>query len=71
MPMTAAITENHVEEAAVSWLADLGYAVAWGPDMEPDGSSPERGSYFARCSISRSRTSRWSAAVKPSSSRTG
>ena len=41
----AAFTESHVEEAALEWLAGLGYAVLHGPDISPDGSTPERGSY--------------------------
>ncbi len=43
--MTAYLSENHVEECVASWLAELGYSGAWGPDIEPDGSAPERGSY--------------------------
>ena len=38
-------SESHVEEAALEWLAGLGYAVLYGPDISPDGSRPERGSY--------------------------
>lgn len=38
-------TESHVEEAALEWLAGLGYAVLHGPDISPDGSTPERVSY--------------------------
>ena len=41
----AGFTESHVEEAALEWLAGLGYAVLYGPDISPDGSMPERGSY--------------------------
>jgi type I restriction enzyme R subunit len=37
--------ENHVEEAALAWLADLGYATANGLDIGPDGSVPERANY--------------------------
>ena len=37
--------ESHVEEAALEWLSGLGYAVAHGPDISPDGSKPERVSY--------------------------
>jgi type I restriction enzyme R subunit len=43
--MNAKFTENHVEEAALSWLEGLGYAVLHGPDISPDGGSPERASY--------------------------
>ena len=38
-------SESVVEEAALEWLAGLGYAVAHGPDIGPEGSVPERGSY--------------------------
>lgn len=41
----AGLTESHVEEAALSWLAGLGYAALHGPDISPDGPSPERISY--------------------------
>lgn len=37
--------ESHVEDAALSWLEELGYSVAHGPDIGPDGTSPERASY--------------------------
>src|SRR4051812_48194702 len=37
--------ESHVEEAALVWLAELGYATASGLDIGPDGGAPERGSY--------------------------
>ena len=38
-------SERHVEDAALSWLAELGYAVLHGPDISPDGPTPERISY--------------------------
>lgn len=38
-------TESHVEEAALEWLGGLGYAVRLGPDISPDGTTPERASY--------------------------
>ena len=41
----AGMTESEVEGAALQWLAGLGYAVAHGPDIGPEGSAPERGSY--------------------------
>lgn len=43
--MTTAFTESHVEEAALSYLAELGYAVLNGNKIAPDGPSPERQSY--------------------------
>ncbi len=39
------LTESEVEDAALEWLAGLGYTVAHGPDIGPEGSAPERGSY--------------------------
>ena len=39
------ISESEVEDAALAWLAGLGFAVLHGPDIGPEGSAPERGSY--------------------------
>jgi type I restriction enzyme R subunit len=41
----SAIAESDVEEAALTWLTELGYATANGPDIGPDGSAPERENY--------------------------
>ena len=41
----APFAESHVEEAALAWLAELGYATANGLDIGPDGGAPERASY--------------------------
>ena len=38
-------SESHVEDAALSWLAGLGYALLHGPDISPDGPTPERVNY--------------------------
>ena len=38
-------SERHVEDAALEWLSNRGYAVLHGPDIAPDGSTPERISY--------------------------
>lgn len=38
-------TESHVEDAALDWLAGLGYGVRHGPDISPDGPRPERVGY--------------------------
>ena len=39
------IAESHVEEAALAWLAELGYATIGGPEIGPDGPHPARASY--------------------------
>ena len=39
------ITEAVVEEAALAWLADLGWSVAHGPDIAPDTPTAERDDY--------------------------
>lgn len=36
------ITESTVEQAALGWLKELGYAYCHGADIAPDGPSPER-----------------------------
>jgi type I restriction enzyme R subunit len=38
-------TESVIEEAALQWLADLAYQVAFGPELAYDGAKPERASY--------------------------
>jgi type I restriction enzyme R subunit len=37
--------ESHVEEAALAWLAELGYGTANGINIGPDGDAPERANY--------------------------
>ncbi len=37
--------ESTIEEAALAWLRELGYATAYGPDLEPDGAAPERATF--------------------------
>ena len=39
------IAESEVEEAALDWLAGLGWSVAHGPDIEPDTPGEERSDY--------------------------
>jgi type I restriction enzyme R subunit len=39
------IAESHVEEAALAWLEEVGYGVANGLELGPDGSAPERTNY--------------------------
>jgi type I restriction enzyme R subunit len=46
--MPAAVTEDHVEQAALQWLAGLGWGVAHGPDISPPDArtpGPERDTY--------------------------
>ncbi len=38
-------TESDLEKAVLEWLEELGYSIAFGPDIAPDGESPERQSY--------------------------
>ena len=39
------MTEDQLEQEALGWLADLGYAHLYGPDIAFDGPSPERKDY--------------------------
>lgn len=39
---TAGMIESHVEQASLEWLAELGYATAYGPDVEPEKLGAER-----------------------------
>ena len=39
------LNESTVEEAVLSWLRELGWETAYGPDIAPDGPSPERSDY--------------------------
>lgn len=43
--MSSGIAESHVEEAALAWLGELGYATANGLEIGPDSIKPERASY--------------------------
>ncbi|MBK6744585.1 MAG: type I restriction endonuclease subunit R, partial [Hydrogenophilales bacterium] len=36
------MTEDQLEQEALGWLADVGYVTLYGPDIAPDGCSPER-----------------------------
>ncbi len=46
LPMTA-FTESEVEAAALEWLEGLGWHVAYGPDIGPDGPAAERADHGA------------------------
>ena len=39
------MTEDQLEQEALSWLQDVGYAVRSGVDIAPDGPAPERATY--------------------------
>ncbi|QIL43943.1 type I restriction endonuclease subunit R [Acidovorax sp. HDW3] len=39
------MTEDQLEQETLSWLADIGYAVRFGPDMAPDSAGAERNHY--------------------------
>jgi type I restriction enzyme R subunit len=39
------MTEDQLEQEALGWLADLGYAHLYGPDIAFDGKAPERKDY--------------------------
>ena len=38
-------TESDLENAVLEWLEELGYSIAFGPDVAPDGELKERESY--------------------------
>ncbi len=48
--------ESHVEEAALAWLAELGYTAVSGMDIGPDGAKAERASYGDVVLLGRLRT---------------
>ncbi len=39
------MTEDQLEQEALGWLTDVGYTHAFGPDIAPDGATPERANY--------------------------
>ncbi|ASV98998.1 type I restriction endonuclease subunit R [Paraburkholderia aromaticivorans] len=39
------MTEDQLEQEALDWLTETGYAHLYGPDIAPDGDSPERSDY--------------------------
>src|SRR3989344_5261709 len=49
-------TESDLENAVLEWLEDLGYSIAFGPDIAPDGELPERESYKDIVLVDRLRT---------------
>jgi type I restriction enzyme R subunit len=41
----ANITETTLEKTALDWFETLGWQIAFGPDISPDGSACERRDY--------------------------
>ena len=39
------MTEGQLEQEALGWLADMGWQHRHGPELAPDGSTPERDNY--------------------------
>ncbi len=39
------MTEDQLEQETLDWLADVGWQHRYGPELAPDGSTPERDSY--------------------------
>ena len=39
------ITEDHLEQLALTWFRDSGWEYCYGPDIAPDGTAPERADY--------------------------
>ena len=37
--------ESHLELAVLEWFEEIGYEIAFGPDIAPDGNYPERSDY--------------------------
>ena len=55
--MSGKITEDHVEQACLDWLEELGYSILHGPDISPDGDNPERAAYDVSILIERFKNS--------------
>lgn len=58
------MTEDQLEQQALGWLADVGYQHRCGPDLAPDGSTPERSRYRQVLPVARLRQA--VAALNPS-----
>lgn len=50
------MTEEQLEQEALDWLGSIGYQHLHGPEIAPDGSSPERKDYRQVLLIDRLRT---------------
>ena len=49
------LNETHVEEAALEWFGELGYAVGHGPQLAPGEPAAERDSFGAVVLVGRLR----------------
>ena len=58
------MTEDQLEQEALGWLADVGYRHRYGPELAPEGSTPERADYRQVLLVERLR--RAIAALNPS-----
>lgn len=50
------MTEDQLEQDVPGWLDEVGYTPLYGPDLAPDGSTPERSSYQQVLLVERLRT---------------
>jgi type I restriction enzyme R subunit len=41
----ARITEDHLEQQCLEWFQDIGYNHVFAPQLDSDGSTPERSDY--------------------------
>ncbi|MEO5334934.1 MAG: hypothetical protein H7839_23215 [Magnetococcus sp. YQC-5] len=39
------MTEDQLEQETLGWLGSIGYQHLYGPDLAPDGNTPERKDY--------------------------
>jgi type I restriction enzyme R subunit len=62
------LNESHVEEAALEWLGELGYAVGHGPHLAPGEPAAERDSFSEVVLVGRLREAirRLNPAIPPS-----
>ena len=49
------MNEDQLEQEALGWLVDVGWQHRYGPDLAPDGSTPERSDYRQVLLVSRLR----------------
>ena len=52
----AFINEEYLEDMSIEWFKEIGYSFVYGPDLAPDGKSPEREDFREVILIDRLRT---------------